>query len=70
MTTKPDFSLGVLGVKEAAAFIAVSRTKLWELMDSGVLRYVQDTPGGRRRVAKAELVKYLQSLAESRHDRP
>lgn len=62
MERELDFSQGVLKVKDAAAFIGVSPSGLWNLMDEGVIPYVQDKPGGRRRIPKAELIAYLKGL--------
>ena len=52
---------------EAAAFIGVRRTKIYELMNSGALKYSR-LPGGDRRVAKRALIALLaDGLVEREH---
>jgi excisionase family DNA binding protein len=49
---------GLMRVPEAARFLAVSRSKLYSLMDSGDLIFVKF--GKSRRIAKTELLKLVE----------
>jgi len=56
---------GLVNVTEAAAFLSVSRSKLYQLMASGELPYVK--LGRSRRVPKLELSKLIERNLHSGH---
>lgn len=47
---------GLLSIKEAARFLAIGRSKLYDLMDRGALSYVKI--GKARRVPKRGLAEF------------
>lgn len=58
----------LLTVNEAAAFLAVGRSRMYELLAAGVVRSVHI--GRSRRVPLGDLEDYVESLRRSRPDPP
>lgn len=59
MVTREELvSQGLLSVKDAAAFLAISRTTLWTMMDDGTLPFVHAGPLRARKLPKAALIKW------------
>lgn len=54
-----DWSGGALGVNAAAEFLAVSRSRLYELVREGKLGFIRQD--GKRKFSRAMLVAYLES---------
>jgi excisionase family DNA binding protein len=51
---------------EAAAFLGIGRSKMFELMSKGTVPTVRVSDGGPRRIPKAALVRYLDARVVAR----
>lgn len=58
----------LLTVDEAAAFLAVGRSRMYELLAAGAVRSVQI--GRSRRIPLGDLENYVESLRSLSSDRP
>ena len=61
--TSPAWRTRLLRVSEAADYLAVSRSKLYRLINADEIQTV--TTGGSRRVSLGALVDYVEQLDES-----
>ncbi len=59
MTAEELVSDGTVSVKEACKMLSVCRTRLYELMGTGQLRYIQLTVGGNRRIPRKAIGNLL-----------
>lgn len=52
---------GALSVEQSCAFTGDSRTRLYQLMAAGVLRWysIDAQPGGHRRITRRSLIEYV-----------
>jgi excisionase family DNA binding protein len=51
---------------EAAAFLGIGRSKMFELMSKGTVPTVRVFDGGPRRIPKAALIRYLDARVVAR----
>lgn len=66
---------GALSVEQSCAFTGDSRTRLYQLMAAGVLRWysIDAQPGGHRRITRRSLIEYVarqiaeHQAAEAKH---
>jgi excisionase family DNA binding protein len=59
--TKALCSDGLLRPSEAAAFLGISRSVFWVLMQSGRIPFARVTPAGNRRIPRRALIDYAEA---------